>query len=171
MKKLENSEKLLLKKISEILDISRNELSDIYLRIKTDNKATETDFKALFILNVPIYQAIFSIADRLKHDRSDGNFLKFSDVKFIMNSLVEPNGLLYHYIDTTPRFHFSINESTEIKNLLRQAKGMNRKGRQDILSILRIRFKFFPSVITKSRVRFDDETFDHFVSKGKIILG
>jgi hypothetical protein len=171
MKNLEYSEKILLKTIIEILAISRIDLSDIYLRIKTNNRATESDFKALFILEIPIYQAIFPITDRfIKDDNSDAHFLKFSDFKYIMHSLVEPNGLLYHYIDNTPRFHFSIKESTDIKILLKQAKGMNRKGRQDILSTLRIKFKFFPSAITKSRARFDDETFDHYVLKGKITL-
>jgi len=173
MRNLENSEKTVLKKIASTLDVSYRDLVEIYLHIKIINEVTDKDLKLLLDLKIPVYQCIFALTkDRLiNKNGSSSNTITFFDLKTIMFGLLKPGGLLYQEIDVTPRYHFSLVESIEIKHLLRQAKDLDRNGRQDTLSHLRIKYRFFPSLITTSRSRFCEETFDQFVGTGKIKVG
>jgi hypothetical protein len=170
MNDLEIQDNILLTTISRLLVVSPSALIDIYLRIKVTGKAAETDLNQLFSLGIPVYQAIFALAKKRKNQKVSSDHIRFSDVRTIMFSLVEENGLLSHKLDNTPRNVFSEFESREIKRLLKLARELSRKERQEILAQLRIGFRFFPSHLTKSRSRFDDKTFDQLVAKGIIVI-
>ncbi|RZK03036.1 MAG: hypothetical protein EOO43_23175 [Flavobacterium sp.] len=167
---LGNQDKTVLTIIAKVLRISSKRLTEVYLRVKTANIATDSDLSELFNLQIPIYQAIFLLAkEGVKHNIETHN-IGFSDIKLILYSLIEPNGLLYHKMDCIPRTQFSNSEAVEIKNRLKLARNLGRKERQEILSELRVNFRFFPSHFTNSRSKFDDGTFEQLVLKGNILI-
>ncbi len=170
MKALENSEIIILKRICNTLLISYETLVEVFLRIKVANKATYADLNKLQALKIPILESIFTLMKKriIFQTTSPDSEISFEDIKTMLYALFERDGLLYRESDVAPRHVFSYAEAVEIKRLLRHAKGLGRMDRQYILSHLRINYRFFPSAITKSRIRFSDEAFDYFVATGTI---